>query len=288
MSITESREGRATLAATLLCACMAAAACARASADAGVGPSQAPVTQPAATQPTATQPTATQPAATQSAASPPKASAATAQESADRIIAVAHDVSPEWASSLQKVRERDPAGFERATGVLAKRLKALAVLKDRKPQLYALRVEELRIQGEVVALADQWRSAISTGRTEDAAATEQQLRSKVGAMVDLNLRSRAMELAELDEVMRSMRGDLERDARARDATVAEAIEAYRRGEEPAIGRSPVALPHTGAAPHAADPAAAAAPASSPAGAPPKSSAGAPPKSPAGAPAQGAP
>ncbi|MBU3728351.1 MAG: hypothetical protein FGM37_03770, partial [Phycisphaerales bacterium] len=118
-------------------------------------------------------------------------------------------MSPAWASSLEKVRERDPAGFERATGVLAKRLKALAVLKDRKPQLYALRVEELRIQGEVTALADQWRSAVSTGRTEEASGIEAQLRAKVGTMVDLNLRSRAMELAELDEVMRSMRGDLE-------------------------------------------------------------------------------
>lgn len=180
---------------------------------------------------------------------PPAAAAASAaQDPAERIIAVARDVSPEWAASLEKVRERDPAGFERATGVLAKRLKALAVLKDRKPQLYALRVEELRIQGEVTALADQWRSAVATGRTEEAAGIETQLRAKVGTMVDLNLRSRAMELAELDEVMRSMRGDLERDARARDTTVAEALESYRRGEEPAIGRSPVAVPATVAAP----------------------------------------
>lgn len=188
-----------------------------------------------------------------------KAPAPAAQDPADRIIAVARDVSPEWAASLEKVRERDPAGFERATGVLAKRLKALAVLKDRKPQLYALRVEELRIQGEVTALADQWRSATSTGRTEEAAGIEKELRGKVGTMVDLNLRSRAMELAELDEVMRSMRGDLERDARARDTTVTEALEAYRRGEEPAIGRSPVAVTQSGAAPEAADAAASPAP-----------------------------
>jgi hypothetical protein len=201
-------------------------------------------------------------AAPQSAA-PAKAPAPAAQDPAERIIAVARDVSPEWAESLEKVRERDPAGFERATGVLAKRLKALAVLKDRKPQLYALRVEELRIQGEVTALADQWRSAISTGRAEEATGIEAQLRSKVGTMVDLNLRSRAMELAELDEVMRSMRGDLERDARARDATVMEALEAYRRGEEPAIGRAPVAVPQSGAAPEAADAAASAPPAKGP-------------------------
>jgi hypothetical protein len=172
----------------------------------------------------------------------------------ESIIIVARDVSPEWAASLEKVRDRNPAGFEQATGVLAKRLKALAVLKERKPQLYALRVEELRIQGEVTALSEQWRSASSTGRTEEASAIETKLRDRVGKMVDLNLRSRAMELAELDEVMRSMRGDLERDARGRDTTVAEAIEAYRRGEEPAIGRSPVNVPPV-MAPEAAEPSA---------------------------------
>jgi hypothetical protein len=205
------REARATLAAALMLVCAAAPA----------GAQQVP---------------------------PAAAAASAAQDPAERIIAVARDVSPEWAASLEKVRESDPAGFERATGVLAKRLKALAVLKDRKPQLYALRVEELRIQGEVTALADQWRSAMATGRTEEAAGIEKDLRAKVGTMVDLNLRSRAMELAELDEVMRSMRGDLERDARARDTTVAEALEAYRRGEEPAIGRAPVTVPPSVAAP----------------------------------------
>lgn len=178
-----------------------------------------------------------------------------AQDPSERIIAVARDVSPEWAASLEKVRARDPAGFERATGVLAKRLKALAVLKERKPQLYALRVEELRIQGELTQLADHWRSAISTGRTEEAAGIEAQLRAKVGTMVDLNLRSRAMELAELDDVMRSMRGDLERDARGRDTTVKDALESYRRGEEPAIGRSPVAVPAPAGAPDVRVPAA---------------------------------
>lgn len=239
MPVTNDREARATLAATLMRTCIAAVALVGATAIAAHASADAQ--QPAATQPAsksvATQPAAAQPAAPANSSAP----ASAAQDSADRIIAVARDVSPEWAASLEKVRERDPSGFERATGVLAKRLKALAVLKERKPQLYALRVEELRIQGEVTALADQWRSAISTGRTEDASGIEKDLRAKVGAMVDLNLRSRAMELAELDEVMRSMRGDLERDARARDTTVAEALEAYRRGEEPAIGRSPVGV-----------------------------------------------
>ena len=267
-----TREARATLAASLLSACVATGAVAGAHAQAAMAPkSMAP------------QSTAPQSAAPQSAA--PATAPAHQHDGAERIIDVARDVSPEWAASLEKVRERDPAGFERATGVLAKRLKALAVLKDRKPQLYALRVEELRIQGEVTALADQWRSAISTGRTEEATGIEAQLRSKVGTMVDLNLRSRAMELAELDAVMRSMRDDLERDARARDTTVADAIEAYRRGEAPEIGRSPVAVPPADGAPGVAEPPTGAAAPTAPTGPSPAPA----PKTPASpAPAQGAP
>lgn len=278
MASTTMREARATVAATLLSVCVAAGAVVRAHAQGEAAPKSASP-QPAVTQSAAPEPDA-----------PAKAPAPAAQDPAERIIAVARDVSPEWAASLEKVRERDPAGFERATGVLAKRLKALAVLKDRKPQLYALRVEELRIQGEVTALADRWRSAVGTGRTEEAAGIENELRGKVGTMVDLNLRSRAMELAELDEVMRSMRGDLERDARARDTTVMEALEAYRRGEEPAIGRSPVAVPQHAGAPEAADAAASPSPPKAPrAGAlAPSASAPAPaPKAPA-APAQATP
>lgn len=277
-----TREARATLAATLLSVCVVAGTVATAHTHSEDAPQPA-AAQSAAPQPVAAQSTVPQPA------SPAKAPAAAHQhDGAERIIDVARDVSPEWAASLEKVRERDPAGFERATGVLAKRLKALAVLKDRKPQLYALRVEELRIQGEVTALADQWRSAISTGRTEEATGIEAQLRSKVGTMVDLNLRSRAMELAELDAVMRSMRDDLERDARARDTTVADAIEAYRRGEAPEIGRSPVAVPQSGAAPEAADAAASPSPPKAPGAPAPSASAPAPaPKAPP-APAQGTP
>ena len=251
MWTTEGREARAACAAALAMVCVSAAAFALA--PRGAQGTAAPATAPAApaTAPAATpaaSPAPTSATAPTEPSAPAQPATAAAQDSTERIIAVARDVSPAWASSLERVRARDPQGFERATGVLAKRLKALAVLKDRKPQLYALRVEELRIQGEVTALADQWRSAVSTGRTEEASGIEAQLRAKVGTMVDLNLRSRAMELAELDEVMRSMRADLERDARARDATVADALEAYRRGEEPAIGRSPVVAPQPAALP----------------------------------------
>lgn len=180
----------------------------------------------------------------------------------DALIAVAGDVSPEWAKTLKDARAKDPATFQAAAARLGKRLASLAVLRQHKPALYALRVEELRVQGQLEGLGAQWGSARLGNRHEEAQRVESQIRSLAGTIVDLNLRSRAMELAEIDAVMRTMRAGLERDARARDETVSKIVDAYRDGPEaPSLGallggRSPV---DQAATPPAAEPAAPAAP-----------------------------
>ncbi len=163
----------------------------------------------------------------------------------DALIAVAGDVSPEWAKTLEDARTKDPETFRIALAKVGKRLASLAVLRQHKPALYALRVEELRVQGQLEGLGAQWGSARLGNRQEEAQKVESQIRSLAGTIVDLNLRSRAMELAEIDTVMRTMREGLERDARARDETVSKIVDVYRDGQEvPNLaallgGRSPV-------------------------------------------------
>ncbi|MSQ90149.1 MAG: hypothetical protein EXS01_01980 [Phycisphaerales bacterium] len=173
---------------------------------------------------------------------------------AGALIAVARDVSPEWANILESARAKDPATFRAAAAKLGKRLASLAVLREHKPALYALRVEELRVQGQMEGLAPLWVSARLGVRVDEAAKLETQMRALAGTLVDLNLRSRAMELAEIDAVMRTMRADLERDARSRNASVEEVVNACRDGGPlPALGgRTPV--DSTGASRKAAPPA----------------------------------
>ena len=162
----------------------------------------------------------------------------------DALIAVARDVAPAWAQTLEEARAKDPATFRAAAAKMGKRLSSLAVLRQHKPALYALRVEELRVQGQLDGLGAQWGSARLGNRTAEAEQLESQIRALAGTIVDLNLRSRAMELAEIDAVMRTMRASLEHDARARDETVGRIVDAYRDGRESPLlgGRSPVETP----------------------------------------------
>lgn len=161
-------------------------------------------------------------------------------EQMDRIIAVARDLSPELAARLDEARSRDADSFRAALGTQAKRLGSLAVLRERRPELYAIRIQELRLEAQVLALGEQLHSAIDAGRTDDAARLEATLRPLVLSFVDSNLRSRAVELASLDAMMRELRIDLERDARQRTDTVEQWVKALRDGREPVAlgGRRP--------------------------------------------------
>lgn len=167
---------------------------------------------------------------------------------ADALISVARDVSPEWAKTLETARAKDPETFRAAAAKLGKRLSSLAVLREHKPALYALRVEELKVQGQLDGLGPQWISARMGNRAEEAAQIETQIRGLAGTLVDLNLRSRAMELAEIDAVMRTMRADLQRDASGRNETVERMVVAVRDGTGELIlgGRSPVDAPASSA------------------------------------------
>jgi hypothetical protein len=161
-------------------------------------------------------------------------------EQMDRIIAVARDLSPELAARLDEARARDAESFRSALGAQAKRLGSLAVLRERRPELYAIRIQELRLEAQVLALGEQLHSAVDAGRADDAARLEATLRPLVLSFVDSNLRSRAVELASLDAMMRELRVDLERDARQRTETVERWVDALRQGREPAAlgGRRP--------------------------------------------------
>jgi len=161
-------------------------------------------------------------------------------EQMDRIIAVARDLSVDLATRLDEARARDAETFRTALGTQAKRLGSLAVLRERRPELYAIRIEELRLEAQVLALGEQVHSAIAAGRTDDAERLEARLRPLLLSFVDSNLRSRAVELASLDSMMRELRVDLERDARQRTDTVENWVEALRDGREPAAlgGRRP--------------------------------------------------
>lgn len=132
----------------------------------------------------------------------------------DAVIAVASEISPSWGESLTRVRAEDPEGFrEQMRGL--RRLRALAILKDRRPALYAQRIKELQLDRTARDLGEAYVAALPAQDVEVLGDLERQIREVSLRLVDANLRSRATELAELDGLLQEMRAELTDDSAQR-------------------------------------------------------------------------
>ena len=152
------------------------------------------------------------------------------QEMVDRVIAVARDVSPDLAKQLEEKRNVAPDDMSQAMRQSARRLVALAVLKERNPELYAIRVEDVRLQLELRTLGEAYRAAQAAGDAAKVKGLEAQIAAKVKAQVDVDLKARAQELVALDEQMQAMRDDLVQEQKRTAERVAERTEAVKKGE----------------------------------------------------------
>ena len=155
----------------------------------------------------------------------------------DAIVEVATEVFPDGAARLRELRKQDPEALERVLGRQARRLFALAMLRDRNPELYALKLEELRNQMELRTLAAR-HAALGTEQVEDTEAAsereriEARIREIAEQQVDLGLRVRGLELAAMDEAIRRMRTELAEDAGNRDVAIDQMVEVVLSGREP--------------------------------------------------------
>lgn len=164
------------------------------------------------------------------------------------LIEIATSVSPDLGRTLTEARDKNPDAFRVAVGQSGKRLQSLLILKRLRPAVYEVRVVEMRLEGEASVLGSQLRSATEAGRIDDANDLEAKLREVGKRLVDQNLRARGLELAELDLAVKSMRLELERDAKARATTLDSMVDAYRTGSAvPHLGgRAPIGTTSTAA------------------------------------------
>lgn len=149
------------------------------------------------------------------------------------VLETAREVFPEWADRLETLREQDPEGLDRAIAGNARRLFALAMLRERNPDLFKMKVEELRNQMELRRLSARMQELAEAGDQPAIESTREEIRVLAAKHVDLGLRTRAMELAAMDEAIRRMRTELEADSLARDAAIDELVAAVEAGRPPA-------------------------------------------------------
>ncbi len=151
-------------------------------------------------------------------------------EMIDRIIEVARDVSPELAKQIEERRDSSPEEMSQAIKQNARRLFALAIVKQRNPELYQIRVEDLRLQLELRTLGEQYRAAETAGDQSKVQVLGSQIAAKARSQVEIDLRARAAELVALDQQLTTMREELRAEQLETDARTAERIDAVKKGK----------------------------------------------------------
>ena len=128
----------------------------------------------------------------------------------EQCLEVARDVDPALADRLEAIRREQPAeDFARALRE-ARHLVTLTRLKNEDPQLYDVKVKELRIDAQVDRVLERLLEAQRTSSTA-AADLEAQLHGLVQQQVAVSLVARGMYLRRLNDQMKSLRVQLDHD-----------------------------------------------------------------------------
>ncbi len=128
----------------------------------------------------------------------------------EQCLEVARDVDPALADRLEAIRREQPAeDFARALRG-ARFLVTLTRLRNEDPQLYDVKVKELRIDAQVDRVLEQMAEAQRTSSSA-AADLEAQLHGLVQQQVAVSLVARGMYLRRLNDQMKALREQLDHD-----------------------------------------------------------------------------
>ncbi|MSR34455.1 MAG: hypothetical protein EXS12_06635 [Phycisphaerales bacterium] len=160
------------------------------------------------------------------------------EEEIDRVIVTAREVNPQWADELVKLRQSDPKALRERLGREARKLMGLSMMKEREPDLYRVRVEDIRVQNQIRELGEAWNVAQKSGDVSSQEALMKDIELKAHKQVELDIQARGFEFVALDKSLKDARKKLQDDIRDRDKSIGDIIEAIRKGEDPKFGRRP--------------------------------------------------
>lgn len=160
------------------------------------------------------------------------------EEEIDRVIATAREVNAQWADELMKLRQSDPKALRERLGREARKLMGLSMMKEREPDLYRVRVEDIRVQNKIRELGEAWNAVHKSGDIVAQETLMKDIELNAHKQVELDLQARGFEFVALDKSLKDARKKLQEDIRDRDKSIAEIIQAIRKGEDPKFGRRP--------------------------------------------------
>ncbi len=141
-------------------------------------------------------------------------------EMIEQCLEVAHEVKPQLASRLERLRrDSSETQFEQAMRRNARHLLGLVRLRDRNPGLYDLKMRELQTGEQIQRVIAQLREALNTGSTAHAQLLEIELHALVQLQASQSIEARGRYLLRIQEHAEALKQQIDDEASHFDQTV---------------------------------------------------------------------
>ncbi|MCZ6836197.1 MAG: hypothetical protein O7G85_10520 [Planctomycetota bacterium] len=132
----------------------------------------------------------------------------------DECMLVAEQINPEWAARMRSACEKTPEDFERFVRRSGRRLVALVELRRRDPQLYQIKIDELRIEAQLNGLVHKLHHLHTEGQFDSPEAGElkEELYTQVLQQVAFSLKARGDYIVRLKNHVQALEDQISEDA----------------------------------------------------------------------------
>lgn len=155
----------------------------------------------------------------------------------DACLDVAEQIDPQLASRLRHLCAEDQDAFERVMRSYGRRLVGLVDLRDRDPELFESKLNELRIESQVNRAVQQLREAQRQGSEGNVEELTGKLRVLLQMQVAYSIKARGDYIRRLEQHIEALREELERDITDFDDAVDRRLKRYL--ESPTSDRHPL-------------------------------------------------
>ncbi|MEM6459329.1 MAG: hypothetical protein AAF710_08070 [Planctomycetota bacterium] len=147
-------------------------------------------------------------------------------EAAREVIATLY---PELAERLDKLRDEDPRAYRDALERRFPRVRFLVRLRERDPEMYALRVEDITLARRVESLGKAYRAAEADGDDMKSLAIKDDLEDAAAAHFDVRQTIRRIEIDRLRARLEAMEQQLEEQDDDRDDLIERRVDELTGG-----------------------------------------------------------
>lgn len=141
---------------------------------------------------------------------------------------------PLLGERLRIAEQNDPQAAQRMIGRIAPRLREAFEARERSPEVFKLRIQELEQGFQLLDAARRTRRVVETDGPESPAATEARARFRelAAAHFDTQLRLQNAEVAELEARIADLRAEIDRKTTHRDEEIDARVDEVLRSSRP--------------------------------------------------------